>query len=49
MEKIKDSNPLPLYITGHSAMATKKRCSFEEVVTVIGLRQLISPKAGRMG
>jgi hypothetical protein len=49
MEEIKDSIPLPIYITGHSAMATRKRCSYKEVVTVIGVRQLISPKAGRMG
>jgi hypothetical protein len=25
MEKIKDSIPLPIYITGRSAMATRKR------------------------
>jgi hypothetical protein len=48
MEDIKDSIPLPINNTGHSAMATRKRCSYKEVVTVIGVRQFISPKAGRM-
>jgi hypothetical protein len=48
MEEIKDSNPLPIYITERSAVATRKRCSYREAVTVLEVWRLIRPKAGRM-
>jgi hypothetical protein len=49
MEEIKDSIPLPICITKRSVVATRKRCSYREAVTIIEVRQLTRPKAGRMG